>query len=269
MTGITPAANSPNWFNFDTANKGSLAENHNYLVGLRTESAGFGQGPVTIVANCPEQFGIRLTNEWESMISTFLGSSNAIAGGIQKGVGMAVLPQFLTAQVWRGTTPLEFNIPMSFNARDSALNDVVRPIRDLIRLASPYRMTNAQWAAASGVNSAVGLIVNAVANPTATALAVAATAATRNNYFENQILHSPGPTFWEYVDKQHQHNIQLIIGRAIFLESVVITSLDVEWDSRYTPEGYPISASANVGIKTHYTLDRNDLLQRIFPQAVP
>ncbi len=245
-----------------SAISGNVVYNPNYRVTL-VQQAGENNNPkIIVVANCPESIGIRIQSEWESMASTVMGLlpnvAQAAAGLTLNVGGIAILPQFLTAQLWRGTSPLEFEIPLYFNAYNDALVDVVTPVRDLIRMISPYRT-------ATTLASILGTTANAAIN-TGGNLAGASgfiSAITSDNF----ILHAPGPTPKEFMSGSTANQISLWIGRALFLPSVVLTSLQIEWNSRYTTAGYPISAVCNVGIRSHFTYARDDYLAFVFPQA--
>lgn len=51
--------------------------------------------------------------------------------------GMSVVNQAMTAQVWQGTSEIQFSLPLILHAETDGYRDVVKPIKDLLRLSSP------------------------------------------------------------------------------------------------------------------------------------
>lgn len=262
------ATNNQGWANLPTTGKGSLAKNPNYWVALRTSvNTASGTSPIAIVGNTPETFSIALENEWESLVSSLFGQSSGIAGGALKFAGFAYLPQIFTTQIWKGTSPLEFSIPFQFNAHTDALKEVVQPIRDLIRISSPYRTDNTENTT-NAINSIGSFLFSGTPGSVdSSSLVNNINAKLFNPGTAGGVLHAPGPTFQETFEGKGQSAIELIVGQAMYFPSVVIRSLTIEWDARYTPEGYPIAALATVGVRTAYTLDRSQYLAAIFPNA--
>ena len=128
--------------------------------------------------------------------------------------------------MWRGTSPLEIQLPLLLNARADAFQDVVVPIRNLIQLASPFSV---------GVGGRPG---------TRTLL--------------DTIIHAPGPTILDAIEGRRGNNIRVSIGRLLTIDSVVITSLQFDIKNRMTRQGHPVEADVNVVLRTHYTYLRDD-----------
>lgn len=232
----------------------SLSSNPNYLVMLFdhsgvTSGGGDGRSRNVVIGNCPEQVSIKIVSEWESILSTIMGVANAtlsgslfgkVAGGFlgltASVYGAAPIPQSATTQIWRGTGPLDFEIPFHFDAYSDAYSEVVDPIKTLVKLISPYR-------------DSFGSSNSTTPNP------------------DGIVLHSPGPTLREVWTSGGvpPSQITFVLGNSMILPSVVLTSLTVQWDARYSTEGYPMSAVANVGLRTHITYAREDYNRGIFP----
>ena len=201
-----------------------------------------GSQNIDVLASIPEEFSLSISNEWEAMMSNgeipipgeggggFIGSFLTGAKHLARAHGVARSMQGFTSGVWGGTSPLEFELPLLFNAKKDATTDVVEPIKDLIRLASPY-----------------GVHLNA----------------TQNDLFD-RVIHAPGPTPFDTLTNSQVNNISLYIGRFIHLPSVVITSIQADFPNRFTAEGQPVEANVNVGLKTHYTYLREDYESHIF-----
>ena len=191
-----------------------------------------------VLAQTPEEIGIQIDNEWEALVAngaipgTDFQGSGALAAGLtaarayRQASGIKVANQGLTSQVWRGTSPLEIQLPLLLNARADAFQDVVVPIRNLIQLASPFSV---------GVGGRPG---------TRTLL--------------DTIIHAPGPTILDAIEGRRGNNIRVSIGRLLTIDSVVITSLQFDIKNRMTRQGHPVEADVNVVLRTHYTYLRDD-----------
>ena len=191
-----------------------------------------------VIAQTPEEIGLQIDNEWESWIAngevpgTNLLQSRVLSrlatgiGVLGTASGITRSVQGLTSQIWRGTTPLEIQLPLLLNARENAFTDVVVPIRNLIQLASPYRI---------GVGEGETIF--------------------------NNLIHAPGPTLFDVTSNNPNTAIRLEIGRIISIPSVVITSIQADIPNRYTAQGHPIEANLNVSLRTHYTYLREDYNQ--------
>ena len=198
-----------------------------------------GSGRLQVLAQTPEEIGIQIDNEWDAYIANgeiplpigrsggALGAGTTLAEFGARATGLTRSNQGLTSQVWRGTSPLEIQLPLLLNARENAYQDVVVPIKNLIQLASPFRI---------GAGSVLG---------------------EYSSIFGN-IIHAPGPTILDVIQGSGRGNISLTIGRLLSIPSVVITSLQFDIKNRMTRQGYPVEADVNVVLRTHYTYLRED-----------
>lgn len=113
--------------------------NANYAVKIGCQSQG-----VEIIAEMPEQLSFGVQSDWESRLpstlSSLLGSIPLIGGRLEQGQNLLGLNrqfQDLSFQMWMGTSPIEIPLTLQFDAEESALNDVYRPIQALASMALP------------------------------------------------------------------------------------------------------------------------------------
>ncbi len=105
---------------------------------------------IEIVASLPEHFSFHLSSDWQPLLnnpsiaaliaggtSGFLKDGALLAAGIGKAAGFTDYSQAATQLVWNGTTPIDFALPMVFNACSNPTTDVMQPIRDLCMLVVP------------------------------------------------------------------------------------------------------------------------------------
>lgn len=117
----------------------SKGQNPNYVAYISCESLG-----MEIMADIPEQFSISVQNDFESRLPYSLADAfsripllGGVAENIQAVSGLNAQFQDLSYQMWMGTTPLEFSLTLLFDAENSAIDDVFKPINALMGMALP------------------------------------------------------------------------------------------------------------------------------------
>lgn len=211
-----------------------LSRNPNYLIHITSDSlhlqGGISQA-VDIIANLPEQFGMSVASNWENRLTSSVGGvlqnvSRALGGTaeyLQSQFNVDAGIQSLTKMRWTGTGPIEFSLPLLFDAQDSAY-DVMSSVRILQALCLPY---------ASSFN-------NKITGKT------------------DQILYPPGNTS---ISGKGKGQIGLRIGRMAYFDDVIIISVNDTIHSRLYVDGYPISADCEVTFRTTITPTRDDLFR--------
>jgi hypothetical protein len=137
-----------------------VTKNPNYRVVLVQNGASGGLSNFTlapsvgeniVVANSPTDFSLSLTNNYidlttvlSSMFSGGLSPAAQAADAMTKlaGAGLAAgvgMPLLASMQIWSGTGPLEFELPLSFRAYKNPKTEVIDPVRKLIQMASPRK----------------------------------------------------------------------------------------------------------------------------------
>jgi hypothetical protein len=76
---------------------------------------------------------------------------------------------------------------------------------------------------------------------------------------ESGLLKSPGPTIADQLRALEGINIQCRVGNFIYLDNVVIESVDSNIDFILDKNGKPMYMTLNVAIKTFYTLTKTDI----------
>lgn len=116
----------------------SYQNNPNYK--LQITNHGNGE---SVFAYMPEQFNLSISSDWEPMLANTL-NSGAIGKVADAGrvFGMVPYDKVLTGQVWRGSEPLNFDLPLQFDAVTNVKKDVSDPVLKLIAWAMPIRGDN-------------------------------------------------------------------------------------------------------------------------------
>lgn len=245
---------------------GNLSTNPNYLLRLKGgKTSNQPDENIEVIANLPENIMIQTRNDWDSLlprgggeeaIGRMRGSRSSLTSLIGAGLSVgrvltgqtASMPVF-TAQIWTGTTPLEIAIPLQFDAFEDPLQDVVKPIKDLMRLSMPYEGFTNTPILSGGIQRARDILAG---------LGVPAGMLT--------FLHAPGPALWDVFTnndplgvRNPPGTISLVLGKHLYFPSVVIIGLDVEQPSRFNDEGWPISMTATITLRSFVVMSREDI----------
>lgn len=96
----------------------------------------------TVQAWLPEQIVLEIASHWGFVVAT--EDLSAGASWFFSGLSGGVVPtaQYLTAQAWRGSTPLNLDLNLSFFATEDAYKEVIEPIKKLIKMTLPRRQSD-------------------------------------------------------------------------------------------------------------------------------
>lgn len=214
---------------------GNLVENPNYQVIInRPQEQDLPD--VTIKANLPESFSFGVTASYETRLPSNIIEAAGNAGGLlQAGASIARSAEVFTRvnrifqlashQVWSGSSPISFSLPLLFDAVEDAEIDVVLPIKQLMSLALPFRGDTGALNDVSG------------------------------GKLDNYLLKPPGPV----ISNPNYGRVSMQIGNMNYFHSVLITDVNVTFDTRMTKNGAPISASADVSVVTVNTPTQDDI----------
>jgi len=189
-----------------------------YRAVLQWSSSVSGEDYVT--ANLPEQWSLDFSSNWDAPWAQGVISNDAAKLALRS-MGLSTTTKELTSQVWQSSEPVNVTIPFIFVARESAYDDVIVPCYKLSGLTLPTE-------GSSGLLNAPGPNVDIV---------------TTENFYR--------------LDINGGERISLHIGSNIVLSSVVVTTVNVEFDTMLDIHGYPVKAKADVTIRTHTTPMRN------------
>lgn len=236
---------------------------------------------ILVEAWLPETVGMDVNASYDAPFAQ--GISNMIpenVGALARFLGMSMTTQAFTIQVWQGGAFIEFQIPFTFQAESSARDDVMRPIKDLLKLTMPKDPQGgglleapgpvidlqrlAQANAGQAISNIVGGLTFSNLKDTFTELksdTFGALAKAKNSAQEN--IARP---LSSAIVNSIRNNISLYLGRFMYLPSVVITDVSPTYDVMIGPDRNPIRATVNVNFRTFFIPTQNDI-DIMFPSA--
>jgi hypothetical protein len=211
----------------------------NYLVSisgkdeLGNDIGGFlpGTGPHHgIIAVLPEEFAINTSSMWapllnsmaQQIIGSALGGAFNTVGDVAKLAGISLAGTALTQLVWESTTPIEFRLPLTFNAVYDSQTEVMLPIMQLLSMTLPSSVGG------DSVNTNV------------------------NNWLP---LRAPGPN----ISGSSKYKVQITIGQAFTFSNIIIKSVNATFKTLTVQSGDFIAADVELEISTTRILTKSDL----------
>ena len=226
----------------------AITSNLNYLV---TVNQG-GSSGVNVQANAMAKLSLQIENKWVNILEALGISSDSggvggsvatLANSAMLSTGNNFLPVIATSHVWRGSTGIELQLQMRFDAVTDAAKDVLQPVQNLIKMFSPTRGGGSLGSWGTGL---------------ATALGAGGLAASINS---GLFLHPPGPTPAEFVgNSASQYTITVQIGRVMSIRNLIPTTIKWEIENRYVTSGDPISATVDVSFISYTLPDQQEVL---------
>jgi hypothetical protein len=230
---------------------------------------------IVVDAWLPETVGVDVSATYDAPYAQGIGAINDKLGALAQFMGMNLTTQALTAQVWQGGSFINFNIPFIFQAETSAETEVMKPIKDLLRLAMPKDPSGGGILEApgphvdikklaangsDGVSKAVSDIGNFVKSG---GIQDTAKSLMSNPLgFASQVKDSANNiarTASSALVNSIVNNISLYIGQFMYFPSVVVTDVSPTFDVVLSPDGKPMRATVNVGFRTFYVPTENDI----------
>lgn len=233
---------------------------------------------ILVDAWLPEQVGLDVSASYEAPFAQGLASvAPASIGNLAKFLGLSLTTQAFTIQVWQGGTYVEFVLTLVFQAERGGALDVMKPIKDLLKLTMPKDPYDGGLLEAPGPrlsleklkNNGLENVTN-VAGSSAKVLLGATTALFGDTGQKMVQLKKDAGEAARPVSRaifnSVENNISLYVGQFLYLPSVVITDVSPTFDVIIGADKNPMKASVNVTFRTFYTLTDKDI-EIIFPAA--
>lgn len=224
----------------------------------------------------PEQVQTDVSANYEAPFAQGIGSINEKFGSLAQFIGMNLTTQAMTAQIWQGGSFINFSLPFIFQAETSAEVDVMRPIKQLMRLAMPKDPSGGGILEAPGPHIDIRKLAANGGDQAASAVQSAldyTSSPSKMMDTAKQLKNDPLGSFAIFKDAANNvaqkastalvnsvvNNISLSLGTFMYFPSVVVTDVSPTFDVILSPDGKPLRASVNVGFRTFYIPTENDI----------
>ncbi len=243
---------------------------------------------ILVEAWLPEQVNVDINANYEAPYAQ--GMTGGLAdkiGPMARFAGLSLTTQALTIQVWQGGSNINFSLPLIFQAHTSGVTDVMKPIKDLMKLMMPKDPQGGGLLEAPGprldpdkllTDANLGNIAqiggNVLSNAGSTlvdtgtalvngGLGAASAAAIRGGV---NTANSVARPISNAIVNAVKNNISLYIGQFQYFPSVVVTDVSPTFDVVLGPDKNPVRASVIVQFRTFYTPTARDI-EGMFPSA--
>lgn len=244
-------------------------------------------GNVTIVrAPLPETFMYDQASQYEAPFTQALTGSS-ILNSMARTVGMKLVTQALTAQIWQGSNETELGLDLEFQAEQDADQDVRQPVLNLMKMVTPSdysgfletpgpsldfsdlississsdRSQVAEYLADSG-----GSIGGAIVQRTNLIDANTTTTDGGNQSNPDNSPSEPGSTVVDTLKRNIKNQISIRVGNFAYFDSVVITNVQKTYTS--VPDaitGIPHHVRVSVRFKPLFMVVQSDLEKIFYP----
>lgn len=178
-----------------------------------------------VTAVIQEVMSLRVGSSWESLVPVE-SVPKVVEAFAQVALKKSLATVWTSRRMWRGTTPVALTIVLKFEAVYDAYREVVEPCLRLQQMVLPSAPIDAS---------------------------------------DRTLLSPPGPSpFKIALGKGKEWSVEgdeisISIGNLLKFESVIVKEATVEYGSRLTVAGHPISASANLTFETYEILTKEKL----------
>jgi hypothetical protein len=243
---------------------------------------------ILVEAWLPEQVNVDINANYDTPFAQGLGTGMPNLGSIARFAGISLTTQALTIQVWQGGSYIQFSLPLIFQAQSSGVTDVMKPIKDLMKLMMPKdpqggglleapgpRLDPQKVLNSGGVTDVLKIGANAVSDVTSTLMDAGKTIfsgggaggalSTLINGAVKTANDVAKPVSNAIVNSV-KNNISLYIGQFQYFPSVVVTDVSPTFDVVLGPDKNPLRATVVVQFRTFYTPTERDI-ESMFPSA--
>lgn len=276
------ALTTQSWEFLDTSGGDNKDTNQNYICIIACTDLG-----IMLKANLPQEFMIDIGASYEEAIAQAVSSSSIVSelSGKAKMMGVQLVTQALTAQIWQGSTEISFSLPLSFQVNSDEMADLLTPLSQLYTLTLPDETVGGLLKAPgpsldpSKVASAVGALTSGALN--------SAMDSVSTNFSDLANRVSGGRVGTALADSSKatagappsssadggvkttllsaiKNNISLTLGQYMYFESVVITSVGQTHFVQPLENGTMSRVDVTVGFKTFFVPTQKDI-QKMFP----
>lgn len=238
----------------------------------------------TIIAPLQEAISLNVESLWEPIIPTSILRTPNIAIQATSGGTRSAITSSTTRRLWSGTSPISITLRMKFEAVRDPYEEVVEPGRLLQTMAVPSDPA----ADRRNEGAAIGHAIKGVAGG-GLAQMYQFGAAIYKVISDLPALTPPGPSPFvgegllngqtNYTDKDKNRSdiessirggdfIMVELGTFLTFWNVIVREGGVNYDIKFSREGYPISAQAEIRFET-YEMPTKESLEYSYTRIIP
>lgn len=243
-------------------------------------------GNVTIVrAPLPETFMYDQASQYEAPFTQALTGSS-ILNSMARMVGMKLVTQALTAQIWQGSNETELGLDLEFQTEQDADLDVRQPVLNLMKMVTPSDSNG--FLETPGPSLDFRDLISTISSADREQLAeyvsdgspIAGAIVQRTNLIDTNTSTTdggnqsnpdnspaqPGSSLVDQVKRNIKNQISIRVGNFAFFDSVVITNVQKTYTS--VPDaisGIPHHVRVSVRFKPLFMVVQSDLEKIFYP----
>jgi hypothetical protein len=190
-----------------------------------------------VFAWLPDEFAMSLQQNWQFIIG---GGMPAIVNFMSSaGFGRTLMTQYLTAQVWCGSSPLKFTLPLRFVANRDSETEVINPIKQLLKMSLPEAEGSGAFLIPPGPRI--------------------------ESKYVNQLRDNLGISPNAMGNNIGGDEISLFIGSYIQIPKIFITDVSLSFKGKLNQSGEPMESSCSIHCSTLYSPIAKDIDQWLGP----
>lgn len=208
--------------------------------------------PPVIKAAMPEQFDLSAESDYAQAFpggaASFVDEKSRALGNLMRLNGYNMMTKEMSLQVWQGSSPMTFSLPLEFVAENDPYTEVTLPIANLYKLTVPRTVGDS-----GGFLRAPGPTIDV-------------------NF--SGLKDAAGDILAGDISKaiSVRDNIKLELGKHLVFKQVVIPSVSQSYNVQYAKGGQPIRATVTINFITLFTptsTDIDEIFQLDRGQRVP
>jgi len=186
--------------------------------------------PIIIRALLQDKIDLTTEARWSPLLASSVVT--AVAEEVATvAAGRTLVSRWMTRQMWRGTSPLEFTLNLRFEAESNAETEVLCPCRELQRMSLPY----------------IG-----------------------DQKFGEQFLSPPGPLPASWAGTRFLsgttkgEDITIRVGKLLNIKRCIIKRVTVSILPKFVVGGAPLSANVTVNFQTYEIITKESLDSNVY-----
>lgn len=200
----------------------------------------------------PDDFTMNLLEAWNYILGGGLPAVINLTSQLFAG-GKIPNTKYLTAKVWTGSDPLKFSLPLRFVAQRSSSEEIIQPIKQLMKMSLPRNPNGGAWLIPPGPGIGQDIVQGI--------RGIETRAGTVGSLADRYIGRGWGS------GATSGDNITLYIGSYLRIPRIYIESVTATFKGLLNKDGQPMESSCRVNCATLYAPTADDIDSYISVQS--